>query len=495
MAVAYLFYCRYYLAMDNPLIPESVTGLGIYFVGIKGTGMAALAELFHLRGARVSGSDREERFYTDAILQTLGIPYTEHFLAGNVPEETDILIYSAAYDPASHPEIVEARRRQVPVMSYTRALGEVSASVPSAGIAGVHGKTTTTALAGVIADAVELPAFVLAGSAVPAFGPGSVMVRGESYFIAETCEYRRHFLDFHPGWLVFTSIEADHLDYFNGYEDVLSAFVEYGRNLPPGGTLIYCSDDTGASAAAGMLETERNDLRFVPYGFSAAGDYRITGRRVEKERNIFSLACGSGSCALRIPGEHIALDAVAAFALVREMKGHEAFDAVDTGFISRALENFTGSRRRSEIIGECGGILFIDDYGHHPTEISRTLAGYREFYPDRRIIVDFMSHTYSRTEALLEGFASAFSDADEVILHRIYASAREAVGAIDGRRLYKELCGRRGGVSYFEEPLDALEHLATYLKAGDLFVTMGAGNNWVLGKELYKIISERSGIA
>jgi UDP-N-acetylmuramate--alanine ligase len=481
--------------MEIPLFPEDIRGLGIYFVGIKGTGMAALAELFHLRGARVSGSDREERFYTDAILRTLGISYSENFSAGNVPEGTDILVYSAAYDPATHPEIAQARDRKIPTVSYTEALGAVSASVPSAGIAGVHGKTTTTALAGVIVSAVDLPAFVLAGSAVPAFGPGSVMVQGEAHFIAETCEYRRHFLDFHPQWLVFTSIEADHLDYFSGYEDVLSAFVEYGRRLPGGGTLIYCSDDEGASAAARTLEAVRKDIRLVPYGFSAPGDYRITGRRIEKERNIFSLVCGGGSYALRIPGEHIALDAVAAFALVREMKGHEAFDAVDSGKISKALEDFTGSRRRSEIVGECGGILFIDDYGHHPTEISRTLAGYREFYPGRRIIVDFMSHTYSRTEALLEGFASAFSDADEVVLHKIYASAREAKGAIDGRRLYKELGARRSGVSYYEEPMDALGYLSAHLKAGDVFVTMGAGNNWVLGKELHDILSERSRLA
>jgi UDP-N-acetylmuramate--alanine ligase len=154
--------------------------------------------------------------------------------------------------------------------------------------------------------------------------------------------------------------------------------------------------------------------------------------------------------------------------------------------VRQALAGFQGVRRRSEVIGEAGGVLFLDDYGHHPTEIRTTLEGFRSFYPGRRLVVDFMPHTYSRTRALLPEFASCFAAAHEVILHRIYASARErAGGGVDGRTLFREVAARHPAVRYFEEPLEAVDALAAELKAGDLFVTMGAGDNWKVGQALY----------
>jgi UDP-N-acetylmuramate--alanine ligase len=152
----------------------------------------------------------------------------------------------------------------------------------------------------------------------------------------------------------------------------------------------------------------------------------------------------------------------------------------------RGLTGFTGCRRRSEVLGEAGGILFIDDYGHHPTEIVATLAGYRDFYPRRRIVVDFMSHTYSRTEKLLDGFAGAFGSADVVILHKIYSSARELKGRVDGRRLFDEVSKHHDKVVYFHEVLEAEEYCKQHLQPGDVFITLGAGNNWVLGHRLLK---------
>jgi UDP-N-acetylmuramate--alanine ligase len=192
----------------------------------------------------------------------------------------------------------------------------------------------------------------------------------------------------------------------------------------------------------------------------------------------------------------MAADAAAALALAMELAREESRGVGEEGRGARgedvermrqALAAFRGSRRRSEVVGEARGVLFVDDYGHHPTEIRTTLEGLRSFYPGRRLFVDFMPHTYSRTAALLADFSRCFEPADQVILHRIYASARErAGGQVDGRTLYREVAGRHPAVRYFEEPLDCVDALAGELREGDLFVTMGAGDNWKVGRELLR---------
>ncbi len=471
-------------------------GRRIYLVGIKGTGMAALAELLLSRGAEVSGSDTTDRFYTDDILRELGIPFREGFRTENLPASADLVVHSAAYDRADHPELKEAVRRGVPLMTYPEALGEASRETDASGIAGVHGKTTTTGIAGTLADALGLPVQVVAGSAVASFGGRSTLIRGDRFLIAETCEYRRHFLAFRPDRIVLTSVEPDHLDYFSGYDDIRDAFLEYGRLLPSGGALIYCSDDPGARDVAGRLRAERPDIRFVPYGETADGPFRIEDIRTGEGRSLFTLRGLPGELAVRIPGRHTVRNAAAAVALVsliREAGRDGGGDALPADWSPDELERlrdgllrFTGSRRRSEIVGEAGGILFMDDYAHHPTAIRTTLEGLRAFYPGRRIVADFMSHTYSRTKALLEDFASAFAAADAVVLHGIYASAREAdPGDIGGLDLYRKAAERHREVHYFEQPIDALPWCRETLRSGDLFVTMGAGDNWKLGKELY----------
>ena len=206
-----------------------------------------------------------------------------------------------------------------------------------------------------------------------------------------------------------------------------SAFLEYALRLPEGGTLIYCADDEGAAELALCTGRKRQDLRIIPYGFSASGRYAIESAQARNERLRVKLKGFDNEFPLRIPGRHSAMNAAAAAALVETMAADLGLSG-DPAALASAFENFTGSKRRSEIIGEADGILFMDDYAHHPTALRTTLAGLKEFYPGRRIVADFMSHTYSRTEALLEQFAEAFGDADLLILHEIYASAREAVG-------------------------------------------------------------------
>jgi UDP-N-acetylmuramate--alanine ligase len=460
----------------------------VYFIGIKGTGTCALAELLHGAGARVSGSDTADVFYTDGILKALGIPCFEGFDAARVAQisgDCALVIHSAAYSAANNREMAEAERLGLPLVKYTDALGAYSALFDSSGIAGVHGKTTTAGLAGTLIAAAGLPAQVLAGSAVGTFGGRSTINAGNKYFVAETCEYRKHFLSFHPRRVVLTGVESDHQDFFPTYESIRDAFVEYGERLPRGGELIYCADDAGAREVASILRGKRPDIAFTPYGFGAAGCYKITSSRGESGASVFRLEGMESEWTLRIPGRHNVLNAAGAIALTKALADNEGipFDAELAGKLSRALAGFSGSKRRAEIVGEAGGILFIDDYAHHPTAIRTTLAGFKDFYSGRRLVVSFMPHTYSRTAALFDEFTLAFSDADILFLHKIYASARElSDGFVTGRSLFEKT--PHNAAHYFEEPLDAFDGVKTVLKPGDIFITMGAGDNWKLGVAL-----------
>jgi UDP-N-acetylmuramate--alanine ligase len=471
------------------------SGAAVYFVGIKGTGMCALAELLFNSGVRVRGSDISEIFYTDAILRELGIPYVESFAAEHITGPIDLVIHSAAYSPETNAELAEAVKQGLPILKYTDALGAYSAGFDAAGIAGVHGKTTTTALAGALIRGAGLPAQILVGSAVAGFQGRSTLTLGNKYFVAETCEYRRHFLSFHPKHIVLTAVESDHQDYFPTYESIRDAFVEYCRLLPAGGELIYCADDPGAREVAGIIEQENRGVHFVPYGFSAPGDFGVTAFDVQDERIRMSVRGFPGELCIRVPGRHTALDAVAALALTSSLVKTEfgIWDEPRQEQVRAALEDFRGSKRRSEILGDAGGILFMDDYGHHPTAIAATLAGLKAFYPRRRLVVSFMSHTYTRTAALLDEFAGSFEKADVVFFHKIYASAREVYhGGVSGKTLYEKTKARGGNVYYVDEPLDAAEVLQKMLKPGDLFLTLGAGNNWPLGRELFQYFKGRT---
>jgi len=478
--------------MSYQSFPEDLRDFFFFLVGIKGTGMAALAEILLARGARVEGCDVEERFYTDEILEDLRIKVFTGFDASLLPAGTNGVVFSSAYSPHTQEVLREARDRGLPLWEYTEALGALSEKTPAAGVAGVHGKTTTTGIAGSLVKALGLPYTVLAGSAVADFGNRSTLIQGEEGLIAETCEYRRHFLRFHPDVILLTSVEADHLDYFSGYDDILDAFVEYVRGLPPGGKLIYCASQDGAVETAERLRKERSDLEFIPYGFNAPGAYGIEAVRREEGEQFFRLPCWAGEFCLRIPGRHTVENAAGALALVAVMTEKtlgRPLGAQDWETLAGGIRAFRGSRRRSEILGEAGGILFMDDYAHHPSAIRTTLKGLKEFYPRRRLVVDFMSHTYSRTAGLFDEFSESFGDADLVILHKIYGSARENQGegeTVSGEKLYQAVRKLHPRVYYTGEPAEAEPLCREILKPGDLFLTMGAGNNWTLGRRLYE---------
>lgn len=460
-----------------------------YIVGIKGSGCAAIAELLLSLGHKVSGSDISEKFYTDAILQELKIPYHENFDKSHITSDIDQIIYSAAYSSASNVELAEAEKIGITCVVYPKALGEISLSFhKSAAIAGVHGKTTTTALAGTLVKYLGLPMSVLVGSGVSVFDGKSTFSAGDKAFIAETCEYKRHFLNFTPSHLILTSIEMDHQDYFTDYDDIRSAFKELILKLPLGGTLIYCADDKGALELATSIKNERSDLIFIPYGFNASGDYKIEKIYSQGEKLYFKIAKYNQEITLNVAGHHNALNATAVIALICSL----ANTNFDYDKINSALLMFKGSRRRAEIIGKThNDILIMDDYAHHPSAIKTTIAGFKEFYPNRRMVVSFMSHTYSRTYALLDDFAKSLDGADVLLLHKIFASAREKFdGTISGMTLFDKCSNLRGDIYYFDEPTQSVSFLKDFLKAGDLFITMGAGDNFIIGQILIKEIGE-----
>ncbi len=464
-------------------------GARVHLTGIKGSGMVALAQVLASRGADVVGTDTAERFYTDLILRDLNIPVIEHFSASNLRAGTKALFYSAAYDPDQHPEIRAARESGIPVYTYTEGLGMLSDGTDATAVAGVHGKSTTTALLGTLVRALNLPLTTIVGSSVPDFGRRAAHVGGNRGLVAETCEYRRHFLDFHPDRILVTSIEADHLDYYSDYADIARAFREFVDRLPDGGSLIVCADDAGAAALGERVEKERPDLRVVRYGRKASGRFQVTGISTEPGATVLRVAGFDTNIRIPVPGMHNALNVTGALALLEDML---IAHGVDDGLSGRtwqtvvsAIAGFQGLARRSERIGEASGVLVMDDYAHHPTAIRAEIDALRSFYPGRRLVVDFMSHTYSRTAALLTQFAEALAGADAVILHRIYASARETFsGKVSGETLAQALREIHPDVTYIEEHTDALDHVAGLVREGDLFLTLGAGDNWQLGRRL-----------
>lgn len=496
--------------MKETVLPENLSGVHIHFVGIKGTGMAALAEIAAARGAVITGSDVSEHFYTDEILERLGV-HSLPFSAENVTPQTQLVVRSSAYSPEENPDLAEAGRLGIPSMLYSEALGALSRTAYSAGICGVHGKTTTAGLVGAVLKETDLPAQVLAGSVMPAFGNSCVMTseqfpaaRGRRYFAAETCEYQRHFMAFSPKKIILTSVESDHQDYYPLFSDIQNAFIDYICLLPEGGSLIFCADDPGAAQTARLAAGRRPDIVLIPYGEAADGAYKVSFGGAESGCQRFSLA-EAGGCVLLVPGRHNVLNAAAAFALGCELLKEDGRNPADYyGRLKQGLASFSGGKRRSEIVARKknrfgNDIIFIDDYGHHPTAIRTTLAGYREFYRGCKIIVDFMSHTYTRTAALLEEFAHSFSDADMVVINRIYASAREtaSASAVTGEVLARRTQECHRNAVYAGEFSGAADIIAAELSkdagpqfpGGYVFVTMGAGDNWKAGQLVLERLS------
>ncbi|MGE4273932.1 MAG: UDP-N-acetylmuramate--L-alanine ligase [Desulfitobacterium sp.] len=445
--------------------------LHIHFVGIKGTGMSALAQVTaQIEGAEITGSDVSERFFTDAVLERANIPVLP-FAAANV-EKSDIVVASAAYNE-NHEEISRARELNIPVYSYAQFLGRLMSKKRGIAVSGTHGKTTTTAMIGLTLLQSGIDPTIVVGSDVPSIGGNAYSGQGD-FFLAESCEYRRHFLNYSPEYLIITNIEFDHPDYFHNLDDVILAFSEIAQKIPPQGKIFIWHEDP-------HRESIHSQAPIITFGFSEDAD--ICAKDIQfhdggSSMKIMAHGTHLGDLHLHVSGKHNILNALAAIALCLEI-------GIPPEQILKNLGLFNGTKRRFEQIGMNAGALIVDDYAHHPTEIRSTLEGARLSFPDRRIRAVFQPHTFSRTEKLLREFSESFQAADEVVIADIFASAREKnLNTVSSSSLADLICQQGGNARYINSLDGIRDYLAQTLAPEDLVLTLGAGDIYKVGQSL-----------
>ncbi len=435
----------------------------LFFVGIGGAGMSGIAEILFNLGYEIKGSDSTPSEITD-YLQKLGINiFTEH-KAANLKDVDVVVITSAVGE--ENPEVVEARRIGVPVIKRAEMLGELMRLKFSIGVSGTHGKTTTTSMIGTILRHGKYKPTLIVGGVVAGLGTGAALGSGE-YLVAEADEYDKSFLAMFPSMAVITNLEADHLDCYDGEEDLIDSFVAYMNRVPFYGQVIISADDEN-------LKNIRHRISrpYKTFGFSIDSDYRALNVQMDSGRTTFSVYKEGdllGDIILRVPGEFNVLNAMAAIATCHELD-------VPFEMIADGLMQFNGVGRRFEIIGEENDILFIDDYAHHPSEIKVTLETAQKVY-DRRVIVIFQPHLYSRTRDFRDDFAHALSLADKTFLVDIYPAREEPIEGISSEVIVAD--AKNFGYENFEylgPKENAIEKIAKIAKPNDLIMTMGAGS-------------------
>jgi UDP-N-acetylmuramate--alanine ligase len=443
--------------------------LHIHFVGIKGTGMSALAQISaQIEGSTISGSDVEESFFTDSVLKRAQIPVLT-FSPSNV-DKADLVVASAAYTN-QHPEIARALELNIPVLTYPQYLGRLLSKKRGISVAGTHGKTTTTAMMGLVMLHAGFDPTIVVGSDVPSIGGNAHSGTGE-FFVAESCEYRRHFLNYSPEHLVITNIEFDHPDYFRDLDDVISAFAELAQKVPETGHIYIWAEDPNRQAISGTAP-------ITTFGLSEAADVRATEILFRDEHSSMKILLKGqyvGDLDLHVAGRHNILNALATIAVCYEI-------GIPVKEILDSLSQFNGTKRRFEHLGSnTNGALIVDDYAHHPTEIRTTLEGARLSFPDRRIRAVFQPHTFSRTEKLLQEFSQAFQSADEVVIADVFASAREQGNQTISALTLAELIQEQGIQARYIGTLDDIKlYLAQTLAPEDLVLTLGAGDIYKVG--------------
>ncbi|MEK7592327.1 MAG: UDP-N-acetylmuramate--L-alanine ligase [Patescibacteria group bacterium] len=458
----------------------------VYFVGIKGVAMTALALYFHGKGIRVSGSDVKEGFPTDDMLSKHKIQVLEGFTSSNInsSDNIDLLIYTGAHDGKNNPEVIRALELGIPFLPHGKALGLCMDSTKQISVAGSHGKTTTSAMiATVLSHAGKNPSYAIGcGEIFPLGSPGAYG-KGE-WCVAEADEYATdpkydktpRFLFQHPDIFAVTNIDYDHPDVYSDISAIQAAFVSMKANFRGLSIIVLNADDPNSSC----LQTDPKG-KIITYGSSKGSDFRIlkTSFSEGKTECLYSDPDGVKRLfQLNIPGDHNVSNALCAIAALR-LTGL-SFDEIHDG-----LQSFRGSKRRFEQIGSNAHALFYDDYAHHPKEIAATLLGIRQWYPDRKIYCIFQPHTYSRTKALLEEFSTSFGDADTLVLVDIYASARESENEeMTGEILASECRKNHADVNFVhnEKGVDAFLQSKPFEKA--VIVFMGAGDIYLWGKRI-----------
>ena len=440
--------------------------------------MTALAQLLKSRGAEVWGSDTAERFFTDEVLAKSGMECLVGFNAKHLERTIDLVVRSSAYGE-DQVEVKAALAKGIPLMTYAEVLGELTLDYKGIAVCGSHGKTTTAAMLAHVLKSANLSPSAIIGSSVPQFGGNALVGNGE-LLVFEADEYQNKFNFFTPWAVVLTSIDWDHTDWFKTPDDYRGAFTEFLKKVPPDGVVVANYDSAEVKTA--MAEAGLKDNQVISYGLFS-GDWQMLRMWLDQGRWYFSVLKNNehmGDFELQLVGSHNVANAIAVIALA-------SYLGIDLDVVRRALADFEGTTRRFEFKGRLNNsAIVIDDYAHHPREIMATLKAARNFYPYKNIRVVFHPHTYSRTAALLKDFAKSFSDADEVVVLDIYASARETKGDITSQHLVDAIKKHHPKVVLQPTIADAAGYLSNSLTRSDLVITMGAGDVWRVGDELIK---------
>lgn len=449
----------------------------IHFVGIGGAGMSGIAELLLNLNFEVSGSDIKDSPVVERLRK-----FGAKIEIGHRPEnlgEAEVVVYSSAV-PLDNPELSEARRRGIPVIPRAEMLAELMRMKEGIAVAGSHGKTTITSLlASILAEAGLDPTAVIGGK-LEKFGGGARLGQGQ-YIVAEADESDGSFLLLSPMIVVVTNIDPEHLDHYGTFERLKDAFASFVNRIPFYGVAILGIDSIGVCDILHNIKKP-----FVTYGFSYQADYQVRDYEQNRDRVKFvAYSRKDGELAnieFGMPGKHHAANALASFVVARNLD-------VPTDVICRAIKDFSGLHRRFEILGEFKGVIVVDDYGHHPREIESVLNAARAGWPERRLVVVFQPHRYTRTRALYDEFLKIFHLADVLVGTEIYPASEKPIAGVTGEKLFSDIAkhGQRE-VVFVEERTNVAKEVRKITKPGDMVVFVGAGDIWQEAKKLIELL-------
>jgi len=450
----------------------------VHFVGIGGIGMSGIAEVLLNLGYSVTGSELRESEATHR-LQSLGAQLFMGHREANLSANPSVVVISTAVK-FSNPEVLEARRRNIPVIPRAEMLAELMRMKYGVAIAGSHGKTTTTSMIAAVLSTAGLDPTMVIGGRVRSLGSNAKLGQGE-ILVAEADESDGTFLLLSPTIAVVTNIDREHMDFYQTMERLTESFLTFMNRVPFYGLAVLCLDHPVVRA---LLPKVRK--RFVTYGLSPEADFcaqDLQTQAMEVQFSVMHRSTQMGRLRLHLPGRHSAANALAAVAVAHELE-------IPFSQVAGALESFTGIHRRFEVKGEARGIMVIDDYGHHPVEIRATLQAIRDGWK-RPLTVVFQPHRYSRTRDLFEDFLTSFEGADRLILTEIYPAGEEAISGICGETLYQAI-KRKGHLEaeFIPDRKEIVRQLVPKLRTGDIVLTLGAGDIYKVGEELVEALQQ-----
>jgi UDP-N-acetylmuramate--alanine ligase len=454
----------------------------IHFVGIGGIGMSGIAELLLNLGHRVSGSDLQESEITRR-LETLGATvYYSH-----QPQQVagaDVVVVSSAINSDNVEVMAASKDYHLPVIRRAEMLAELMRLKYAVLVAGAHGKTTTTSMVGTVLAEGGLDPTVVIGGRLNAWGTNAKLGKGD-FVVAEADESDGTFLLYSPTISLVTNIDTEHLDYYKDLDEIKETFLDFINQVPFYGLNILCLEDENIQSLLPRIKK-----RLVTYGFSAQADFQardINFAGLSGSYRAYYRGQEMGKVTLSIPGGHNVLNSLAAVAV-----GHEL--NIPFSAICRGLQGMTGVQRRFQIKGEVGGITIIDDYGHHPTEIKAVLKTIAQSFPERRRLVLFQPHRYTRTKALFDEFTTAFYHSDVLFVTDIYAASEPAIPGVHAEKLVSSIQEHgHTDIRYIPNQTNLAELLLEEVRQGDVVLTLGAGNIWQTGEELLKRLQESEG--